>query len=90
MAKRIKPKQKKPARIAPVSKGSPSVPTNGLEFLNRPAISPEELYRLNLMPVSRNGIYDACNRGEIECFRLGRKIIIPTAALRRKLGMEAI
>ena len=60
-----------------------------LEILKRPGISPEQLYKLNLMPVSRNGIYDACNRGEIECFRLGRKIVIPTAPLRRKLGIEA-
>jgi hypothetical protein len=59
------------------------------EILKRPSISPDELHKLNLMPVSRNAIYEACNRGEIECFRIGRKIIIPTAALRRKLGMEA-
>jgi hypothetical protein len=57
--------------------------------LHRPGISPDELYRLKVMPVSRNAIYDACNRGDIECFRVGKKIIIPTAPLRRKLGMEA-
>lgn len=55
--------------------------------LSRPGISPDELYQLNLIPVARNGIYDACNRGEIECLRIGRKIIILTAPLRRKLGM---
>jgi hypothetical protein len=57
--------------------------------LHRPGISPDELYRLRVMPVSRNAIYDACNRGDIECFRVGKKIIIPTAPLRRKLGIEA-
>jgi hypothetical protein len=59
------------------------------EILKRPGISPEQLHKLNLIPVSRNAIYDACNRGEIECFRIGRRIIIPTGPLRRKLGMEA-
>lgn len=57
--------------------------------LTAPTISPEELHKLKLLPVSRNGIYDACNRGEIECFRIGKKIVIPTAPLRRKLGLEA-
>jgi hypothetical protein len=39
--------------------------------------------------VGRNGIYAACATGEIECFRMGKKIIIPTAPLLRKLGIEA-
>jgi hypothetical protein len=55
--------------------------------LQRPGISPDELHRLGLMPVSRNAIYDACKRGDIECFRVGKRIIIPTAPLRRKLGL---
>jgi hypothetical protein len=59
------------------------------EALRRPTISPEELYRLHVMPVGRNGVYDACNSGEVENFRRGKKIVIPTAPLRRKLGMEA-
>jgi hypothetical protein len=57
--------------------------------LGQPSISPEQLFQMGLLPVSRNGIYDACNRGEIECFRLGRKIVIPTGPLKRKLGIEA-
>jgi hypothetical protein len=64
-------------------------PVSALEILQRPGISPEELYRLNVMPVSRNGIYEACKRGEIENFRMGKKIIITTAALRRKFGIGA-
>ena len=56
--------------------------------LQRPGISPEELYELGILPVGRNGIYDACNRGEIECFRIGKKIVISTAPLRRKLGID--
>lgn len=56
--------------------------------LSRPAISPEDVYKLRLMPLSRNGVYDACRRGDIECFRVGKRIVIPTAPLRRKLGLE--
>jgi hypothetical protein len=59
------------------------------DILNRPGISPDQLYRAHLMPLSRNLIYAACNTGEIECFRVGKKIIIPTAPLRRKLGIQA-
>jgi hypothetical protein len=77
--------KKAPQRKARAKNQKPSV-KDGLE---RPGISPDELYRLKVMPVSRNAIYDACNRGDIECFRVGKKIIIPTAPLRRKLGITA-
>jgi hypothetical protein len=56
--------------------------------LLRPGISPDELYELGILPVGRNSIYDACNKGEIECFRIGKKIVIATAPLRRKLGID--
>jgi hypothetical protein len=56
--------------------------------LLRPGISPDELYELGILPVDRNSIYDACNKGEIECFRIGKKIVIATAPLRRKLGID--
>jgi hypothetical protein len=56
--------------------------------LLRPGISPDELYELGILPVGRNSIYDACHSGEIECFRIGKKIVIATAPLRRKLGIE--
>ena len=59
------------------------------ELLKRPTISAEQLYKANLIPVSRNSIYDACVSGEIESFRIGRRIVIPTAPLRKKLGLEA-
>jgi hypothetical protein len=58
-------------------------------LMARPSITPDELFKARVMPLSRNLIYAACNTGEIECIRIGRKIIIPTAPLRRKLGMEA-
>jgi hypothetical protein len=63
--------------------------SKGPSVLRLPGISPDQLFQAKLMPLSRNLIYAACNTGEIECFRIGKKIIIPTGPLRRKLGMEA-
>jgi hypothetical protein len=62
---------------------------DGVSVLKKPAITPDQLFAAGLLPMSRNLIYAACNTGEIECFRVGKKIIIPTAGLRRKLGIEA-
>lgn len=63
--------------------------TRKFAVLQLPSISPDQLFEAKVMPLSRNLIYAACNTGEIECFRVGRKIVIPTAPLRRKLGIEA-
>jgi excisionase family DNA binding protein len=54
------------------------------ELLQRPGITPDELAASKLLPLSRNRIYEAIKRGEIANFRIGRKIIIPTAALKAK------
>ena len=58
------------------------------ELLRRPAITPKEA--LEILPLGRNTLYDAIRRGEIETFRVGKRIFVPTAALRRKLGIEAL
>ena len=55
----------------------------------RPGISPDELLKAKVMPLTRGGLYEALHRGEIESFRLGKKIIIPTAPLLRKLGVAS-
>jgi hypothetical protein len=60
-----------------------------VDVLSSPGITPDQLFNSKLLPMSRNLIYAACNTGEIECFRVGKKIIIPTAPLRRKLGISA-
>jgi hypothetical protein len=55
------------------------------ELLNsKPAITPEELNKSKGLPISRNALYAAIKRGDIPSFRLGRRIIIPTAALKAK------
>ena len=48
------------------------------------AITPDELHESRALPLSRPSIYEAIKRGEIPSFRLGRKIVIPSAALRAK------
>lgn len=63
--------------------------SKGLAVLNRPTITPDELWKSGAMPIGRNTIYEACKSGEIESFKIGDKIVIPTAPLRRKLGIEA-
>jgi hypothetical protein len=58
------------------------------EALSPPLISPQELFNLRIVPLGRNGIYEALKRGEIESVTYGKKKFIKTAPLRRQLGME--
>jgi hypothetical protein len=58
-------------------------------LLAKPTISPDELFRASILPLSRNGIYAAIQRGEIDAIPYGHKKAIVTAPLRKKLGMEA-
>jgi hypothetical protein len=59
------------------------------ELLSRPTITPDELHRSGVLPVGRNGIYDAIRRGDLTVIEIGRKKAIVTAPLRKKLGMDA-
>ena len=38
-----------------------------------------------MLGISRNGSYEAARRGEIPTIRLGRRLVVPLAALRRML-----
>ncbi len=38
--------------------------------------------------LSGNSAYDACNSGQIPCIRFGKRIVVPTAPLRKMLGIE--
>ena len=53
-----------------------------------PTITPEQLHASGAMQVSRNSLYEALGRGEIHSFRIGKRFVIPTSPLRRKLGLE--
>ena len=67
------------------------------DLFAKPTISPHELYLSGALSVGINVIYDALHSHlnapqsgtGIECFRVNRRIVIPTAPLRRKLGIEA-
>lgn len=56
---------------------------------------PREHPTLNLWPttgqllnLSRQSTYDAANRGEIPTIRIGRRLLVPTAALYRMLAVD--
>jgi hypothetical protein len=57
------------------------------DLLSRPTITPAELIASGILPLKRNGVYDAIRRGEIDVIDLGHKKAIITAPLRKKLGM---
>ncbi|MCK1753800.1 hypothetical protein IVA78_00815 [Bradyrhizobium sp. 137] len=57
-------------------------------MLNRPTITPAELIASGILPLKRNGIYDAIKRGKIEVIDLGHRKAVVTASLRRMLGIE--
>ena len=40
--------------------------------------------------LSRNGSYAAARRGEIPTIKIGSLLKVPTAALRRQLGLEVV
>ena len=41
-----------------------------------------------LLGLSRQSTYDAANRGDIPTIRIGRRILVPTAALHRLLQLD--
>ena len=54
----------------------------------QPTITVDELGEL--MGVSRSTAYESVRNGEIPSIRLGRRIVIPTAAVRRMLLIDAV
>jgi excisionase family DNA binding protein len=42
----------------------------------------------NFLGLSKASTYDAVTRGEIPVIRIGRRLLVPTAALRRLLGLD--
>jgi hypothetical protein len=57
-----------------------------MRLLDRPTITIPEAGRL--LDLSRNSAYDAAKRGEIPTLRFNKRIVVPTMALRRMLGLE--
>ncbi|WP_409188769.1 hypothetical protein [Bradyrhizobium sp. RDM4] len=58
-----------------------------LALLSKPTASVPDVGRL-CYDLSRNGSYAAAERGEIPTIKVGRLLKVPTAALRRQLGLE--
>lgn len=56
------------------------------ELLAGPVITPAEA--LKVLPLSRNGLYEAIRRGDLQTVKIGNKILVPTGPLRRQLGIE--
>ena len=57
--------------------------------------TPDQQPTLNVWPetgqilgLSRGAAYQAVERGEIPVIRVGRRLLVPTAALRRMLGLD--
>lgn len=42
-----------------------------------------------VLGISRNLAYELVHRGELPCLRLGRRVVVPRAALERLLGGPA-
>ncbi|MBM3531159.1 MAG: helix-turn-helix domain-containing protein [Alphaproteobacteria bacterium] len=55
------------------------------DVLDKPTCTVEEFRKL--MGLSKNPAYDAIKRGDIPSIRLGGRIVVPTAPLRRLLGL---
>jgi excisionase family DNA binding protein len=61
----------------------PGVPTPD----ERPTLSVSETGKI--LGLSRQSAYNAATAGEIPTIRLGRRLVVPTAALRRLLSLDA-
>jgi len=55
------------------------------------AVTPKFAYSVadaaKAISISRAGFYELINRGEIEVIHLGRRVLVPTAAIARLLGI---
>jgi excisionase family DNA binding protein len=58
------------------------------KLLSRPTITVDDAAKV--LGTGRNATYDAVHRGEIDTMRVGGRILVLTAPLRRKLGLEAV
>lgn len=58
------------------------------KLLGRPAITIQEA-GMAIFGLSRNASYEAARRGDFQTIRIGKRILVPTAPLRRQLGIGA-
>lgn len=53
----------------------------------RPTVTVEEA--AGFLGISRGSAYEAARRGDLPTLRVGRRLLVPTAALRRMVGLDA-
>ncbi len=58
------------------------------EILSKPTVQVPEVARA--LDIGRNQAYEAVARGDIPAERFGRRLVVPTAWLRRKLQLDEI
>lgn len=58
--------------------------TNSLAVFQRATITVEEAARI--LGISRGSAYEAVRRGDIPTIRIGKRLIVPVAALERMLS----
>ncbi len=56
------------------------------ELLSRPTISVVEAARI--LGIGRNSAYEAARTGDIQSLTIGKRVLVLTIPLRKKLGME--
>ena len=57
------------------------------DWRDRPTVTVEESGEI--LGIGRNSAYEGVNSGQIPSIRVGRRIVVPTAQLRRLLGEVA-
>ena len=60
-----------------------------LELLSEPTAPVYDVGRI-CFGLSRNASYEAAKRGDFATIRIGRLLKVPTAPLKRQLGLEAL
>lgn len=56
------------------------------DWLSRPSCSVPQL--AEMFGLSRNATYEAIERGDFKAIRIGKRIVVPTAPLRKMLLVE--
>jgi len=56
------------------------------EWLSRPSCSVTQF--AEMFGLSRNAAYEAVERGDVQAVRIGKRIVVPTAPLRKMLMLE--
>jgi hypothetical protein len=76
------------AKSGPAKTPNVSLDDDLMGLLRKPTITVTQA-GMKIFGLSRNGSYEAAKRGDFPTIRMGKLLIVPTAPLRRMLGIEA-